>query len=109
MAKKIWEQNIPDDITMIRRLQKPKGRIDVVLDTDTYNEIDDQYALSYMIRSDEKLNVRALYAAPYFNDKSTSPKDGMERSYNEILTLLDLLDRKDLKPSVFRGSEDYLP
>ena len=109
MAKKIWGQNIPDDITMIRRLQKPSGRIDVVLDTDTYNEIDDQYALSYMIRSDEKLNVRALYAAPYFNDKSTSPKDGMERSYNEILTLLDLLDRKDLKPSVFRGSEDYLP
>ena len=109
MAKKIWEQNIPDDLTMIRRLQKPTGKIDVVLDTDTYNEIDDQYALSYMIRSDEKLNVRALYAAPYFNDKSTSPKDGMERSYNEILTLLGLLDRKDLKPNVFRGSEGYLP
>lgn len=108
MAKKIWEQNIPDDLTMIRRLQKPKGRIDVVLDTDTYNEIDDQYALSYMIRSDEKLTVRALYAAPYFNDKSTSPKDGMERSYNEILTLLGLLGRDDLKPNVFRGSETYL-
>lgn len=109
MPKKIWEQNIPDDLTMIRRLQKPAGKIDVVLDTDTYNEIDDQYALSYMIRSDEKLNVKAIYAAPYFNDKSTSPKDGMERSYNEILTLLTLLEREDLKASVFKGSEDYLP
>ena len=108
MPKKIWEQNIPDDLTMIRRLQKPTGKIDVVLDTDTYNEIDDQYALSYMIRSDEKLNVMALYAAPYFNDKSVSPKDGMEKSYSEILTLLSLLGREDLKPCVFKGSEGYL-
>lgn len=109
MPKKFWEENIPDNMTMVRRLEKPTGRIDVVLDTDTYNEIDDQYALSYMVRSDEKLNVKALYAAPYFNDKSVSPKDGMERSYNEILTLLTLLEREDLKASVFKGSENYLP
>lgn len=40
MEKKLWEQNIPCDEVLIRRLQKPAGRIDVVLDTDTYNEID---------------------------------------------------------------------
>ncbi|MBQ2667113.1 MAG: nucleoside hydrolase [Clostridia bacterium] len=109
MAKKVWEQNIPDDLTLIRRLQKPAGRIDVVLDTDTYNEIDDQFALSYMIKNDDKLNVKAIYAAPFFNDKSVSPVDGMEKSYAEILTLLDLLGREDLKPNVFKGSETYLP
>ena len=35
MEKKLWEQNIPCDAVLIRRLQKPAGRIDVVLDTDT--------------------------------------------------------------------------
>ncbi len=88
--------------------KKPEGRVDVVLDTDTYNEIDDQFALSYLVRSDEKLNLQAVYAAPFLNRKSTSPKDGMEKSYQEIMKILDLLGRPDLKQNVFRGSEDYL-
>ena len=46
---------------------KPKGKVDVVLDTDTYNEIDDQFALAYLIKSNEKLNLQAVYAAPFFN------------------------------------------
>lgn len=108
MEKKIWEQNIPCDEALIRRLQKPAGPVDVVLDTDTYNEIDDQFALSYMIRNGEKLRVQAIYAAPFFNEKSVSPKDGMEKSFDEILTLLALLGREDLNPRVFKGSETYL-
>ncbi len=30
----------------IKNLQVPKGKIDVVMDTDAYNEIDDQFALA---------------------------------------------------------------
>lgn len=93
----------------LTRLQKPQGKIDVILDTDTYNEIDDQFALAYMVRSGEKLNVKAIYAAPFYNAKSSGPADGMEKSYFEILNILNLLGREDLKPSVFRGSETYLP
>lgn len=93
----------------IRRLQKPKGIVDVVLDTDTYNEIDDQFALSYLIKSDDKLKLQAIYAAPFFNTKSASPADGMEKSYNEIMNILTLLEREDLKDVVFRGSDRYLP
>ena len=40
---------VPNTESLLRRLTKPKGKIDVVLDTDTYNELDDQFALSYMI------------------------------------------------------------
>ena len=72
----------------LKNLEIPKGKVDVVLDTDAYNEIDDQYAISLMMKSNEKFNVKALYAAPFLNAKSTSPKDGMEKSYNEILNLL---------------------
>lgn len=97
-----------DQERMIRRLKKPQGRIDVVLDTDTFNEIDDQFALSYMVRSDEKLNVKAIYAAPFFNEKSTGPADGMEKSYQEIFKVLTLLGREDLKEVVYRGSTQYL-
>lgn len=98
-----------DNAKLIRRLEKPAGRVDVVLDTDTYNEIDDQYAVAYLIKSDDKLNLRALYAAPFYNDHSTSPADGMEKSYNEIMNILTLLEREDLKNCVYRGSTEYLP
>lgn len=98
-----------DDAKMIRRLEKPKGKVDVVLDTDTYNEVDDQYALSYLIKSDDKLTLKAIYAAPFFNEKSSGPADGMEKSYHEIMNVLTLIEREDLKEHVYRGSTRYLP
>ena len=87
----------------------PSGVVDAVIDTDTYNEIDDQFALAYMIRSNDKINLKAIYAAPFFNSHSTSPKDGMERSYNEIFNILTLMKEESLKSIVYRGSENYLP
>lgn len=92
----------------MKNLSVPAGDIDCVLDTDTYNEIDDQFALSFMVKS-PKLHVRALLAAPFFNSNSVSPEDGMERSYDEILNLLTLMGRNDLKQIVFKGSRTYLP
>lgn len=89
----------------IKNLSVPEGRVDVVLDTDAYNEIDDQFAISYLLKSKEKLNTKAIYAAPFFNQKSESPKDGMEKSYNEIFKILSLSGEKC---DVFKGSEKYL-
>ena len=96
------------DATIMKRLVKPKGSVDVVLDSDTYNEIDDQFALAYLIKSDYKLKLKAIYAAPFYNQKSSSPKEGMDLSFNEILRVLSLMKRDDLKPIVFKGSERYL-
>ncbi len=89
----------------IKNLSVPKGKIDVVLDTDAYNEIDDQFAIAYMLKSKDKLNVKAIYAAPFFNDRSQGPEDGMLRSYDEILKLLSLMDEK---VDVFEGSRGFL-
>ena len=89
----------------MKNLSVPKGMIDVVLDTDAYNEVDDQFAISYMLKSKEKLNTKAIYAAPFFNGNSVSPKDGMEKSYNEIFKILSLAGEEC---DVFRGSEKYL-
>ncbi|RED63212.1 hypothetical protein [Cohnella lupini] len=52
------------------RLTPPAGPVDMVLDTDTYNEIDDQFALAYAILSPEKIRLKAVYAAPFHNDLS---------------------------------------
>ncbi len=96
------------DIQLLKRLERPEGKVDVVLDTDTYNEIDDQFALSYLIKSDDKLDLKAIYAAPFFNNNSIGPADGMERSFQEIHKILKLIGKPELSEVTFRGSTCYL-
>ena len=91
----------------LKNLESPQKKIDMVLDTDAYNEIDDQFAISYMLRSPQ-LNPVAIYAAPFYNARSVSPADGMEKSYNEIMNILELAGRPDMKNKVYRGSCEYL-
>lgn len=92
----------------LKNLQVPDKTVDCVLDTDTYNETDDQFALSLLVKH-EKTNVRAIYACPFFNSNSSSPEDGMERSYDEIMNLLTLIGDEEMKKNVYRGSREYLP
>lgn len=47
------------------RLTLPDGPLRVVLDTDTYNEVDDQFALAYLLSSPERLR-RKLSMRPLF-------------------------------------------
>lgn len=90
----------------VRKLEPPAGQIKMVLDTDTFNEIDDQFSVIYALLSPERIELQALYAAPFHNDLSTGPKDGMEKSHEEIIRILKLMDREDVP--VYRGSESYL-
>lgn len=83
--------------------------MDVVLDTDTFNEIDDQYALAYLIKSSDELTLKAVYAAPFYNKRVSSPAEGMRKSYEEIHRILSFMGREDLKDRVYSGSECYLP
>ena len=52
--------------TRVRLLQPPKGKVKAVLDTDTFNEIDDQFAVVYALLSPEKIDVykRQSWALP---------------------------------------------
>lgn len=91
----------------LSRLLPPKEKVRVVIDTDTYNEIDDQFAIVHALLSPEKLSVEALYAAPFFNLRSENPGKGMNLSYEEILRLLDRMgiESGDL---AHLGSEGFL-
>ena len=93
---------------LLKNLECPSGPVDVVLDTDTYNEIDDQYAMAYLLTCGEKLNVKGICAAPFHNRRSSSPADGMKKSYDEIFRLLKLAGREDLNSIVYSGSQNWL-
>lgn len=58
------------------------NKINVILDTDTYNECDDQFALSYLIKSQDKFNIEAITVAPYSHNT---------RNYEKIINLCDLM------------------
>ncbi|OMF22251.1 nucleoside hydrolase [Paenibacillus sp. FSL H8-0548] len=90
----------------VKRLEPAHRKVRAVLDTDTFNEIDDQFAICYALLSPESISLQAIYAAPFHNELSDGPKDGMEKSYNEIVKVLELM--KSSVPS-YPGSESYLP
>ena len=94
---------------LLGRLERPEGRVRAVLDTDAFNEIDDQFALAYLLKKTAKFEVQALTAAPFFNEKSSGPEEGMRLSHREILHILTLMEREDLSERVFEGSAAYLP
>ncbi|MDF3130281.1 nucleoside hydrolase [Kiritimatiellaeota bacterium B1221] len=98
-----------DPDLLAQRLQHPGKKISLVLDTDTYNEVDDQFALAYALRSPEAIQLEAIYAAPFHNTRSTGPKHGMELSYDEILNVLSRMHESAEAHPVFKGSKTYLP
>ena len=97
-----------DASRLLEALRVPTERVDVVLDTDAYNEIDDQFALAYLLKQGERLHCRAICAAPFHNQRSMGAADGMEKSYEEIIKLLTLCEREDMVASVFKGSIAFL-
>ncbi len=78
----------------------------MVLDTDAYNEIDDQFALVHALLSPDRVHLEAIYAAPFHNGKSDGPGDGMWKSYEEIHRVLAMLGRTGVR--VLEGATEWL-
>ncbi|MBQ7922530.1 MAG: nucleoside hydrolase [Clostridia bacterium] len=87
----------------IEMLELHQGKVSVVLDTDTACEVDDQFAVAYAVRSAEagELVLEGLHATQFSDD----PADGMERSYQEIHKVLDLMGNTEYKNIVYRGAD----
>lgn len=102
-------QNFPkiNEAVRIKKLAPPTGKVRMVLDTDTYNEVDDQFALAYALLSPDKIQLEAIYAAPFKNNRAETPEEGMEKSYEEILRLLKFMGKPE-DNFAFRGSDRYL-
>ena len=97
-----------DKKTILETLVSKEGIVKVILDTDTYNEIDDQFALVQMLFSKKRMDVLSINAAPFsMNNRSDDPQKGMELSYDEIFRLLEKIDFKK-NNFVFKGSTKYV-
>ncbi len=83
-----------------------REKLNVILDTDTYNECDDQFALAYMLKSQDIFNVEAITVAPYINKHCTIP-EGQDNSYNEILKICKWLNFETAN-KVFKGAMDFM-
>lgn len=138
------------DAEMRQRLALPEGPVRLAIDTDTHNEIDDQFALAWALLSPDQFEIEGVYAEPYsfahhrepmlaayqtvvagqaLPDSLTAytgwvnnlieakvdpemipfvlPAEGMELSFQEILTVFDKL-KADPTGLVYRGSPGYL-
>lgn len=100
-------QNISNE-WLLGRFRIPEGKLRVVIDSDTYNEVDDQFAVAYALLSPERLDVEAIYAAPFRNERAADAAEGMRKSYDEILRLLGHMGRES-ENFVFRGADSFLP
>lgn len=83
-------------------------KINVILDTDTYNECDDQFALAYMLKSQDVFNIEAITVAPYSHkSKNVTVSEGQKLSYNEILKICNWLNFGTTN-KVYKGAMDYI-
>lgn len=65
-----------DEALRLKHLTPPTDKVQMVLDTDTYNEIDDQFAVVQALLSPDQLAVKAIYAAPFY----CGPQPDIDRS-----------------------------
>ncbi len=84
-----------------------KKKYKVILDTDTFNESDDQFALAYMFKSQDIFDIEAITIAPFRNKERFYEDSGIEKSYAEARKICDLLGYKDFD-KIYKGSTNYI-
>lgn len=52
----------------LKNLEAPTRIVDAVLDTDACNEIDDQFAIAYLLKNQDRIRIRGFCATPFFNE-----------------------------------------
>lgn len=93
-----FDMNIYEIFEDIKSDRKKK----VILDTDAYNEIDDQFAIACFYFS-KRTELIAVCAEHYMHDRCDSRTLGMNQSYDEIVKVLSLCDPDNTTP-VYHGS-----
>lgn len=83
-------------------------KLNVILDTDIGNECDDQFALSYLLKSQDVFNIEAITIAPYSHkERFPSVEANQENSFQEITKICEWLNF-DFKNKIFKGATDYM-
>lgn len=67
---------------MRQMLTLPSGKMRLIIDTDTHNEIDDQFALAWALLSQDRLEIEGVLAEPYSFAHHQAP---LLAAYEQIL------------------------
>jgi Inosine-uridine nucleoside N-ribohydrolase len=90
-----------------------KKRYNIILDTDMENEIDDKFALVYLLNSLDTYDIEAITIAPFNGSKYSGVLDqanleaGMDASYDTTLKIIDMMGVEN-KPPVYKGATGYI-
>ncbi len=82
---------------------KTPRRKKVILDCDTANEMDDQYAVAYVFGMKEKIELLAMTAEHYHYGDNGDLARGMEDSYEEFFRVMKMTHMENICP-VYRGA-----
>ena len=98
---------------LIAKLKTPEdGRIKLIVDSDVSNEIDDQFALAYVLARKEAFDLQAITLVPFKVtwQKNLSIRDGMIDSKNTAERILRLfgVKRSTKEPFVYFGCEGFV-
>lgn len=97
---KNYVENFDYSTRVVPAIPAAGKQIRVIIDTDAKNEIDDQWAITLAIFSQERFRIEGFVAASYLVDGPES----VQRSYDEIRTVLSLAGMADRFP-VYKGSQ----
>lgn len=79
----------------------------VILDTDTLNEADDLFTITYMMKSQDVFDVQAITIAPFKHSMwKKTVSESIDASHDETCKLYDYLNISD-KSNIYKGSRDY--
>lgn len=91
---------------VVSNMEKKK----IILDTDMYNEVDDQFALTYLMKSLDVFDLQAITIAPFSKSgyaNTLTIEEGTEKSYETTIKILDMLNKSSYKNIVYKGATKY--
>ena len=77
----------------------------IILDTDLYNEIDDDLALAYVLKSKDALNLEAVTIAP-FTKGEYNTKTSIDKSYEVAKKIFKMCNEQN-NEIIFKGATEY--
>ncbi len=82
---------------------KSPRRKKVILDCDTHNEMDDQYAVAYVLGREDRMELLAMTAEHYHCGKEGDLARGMEECYEEFFRVMRVCHKEGAAP-VYKGA-----
>ena len=87
----------------------PEENVDIILDTDTFNELDDQFAIAYLLHYTDRINLKGFTVAPFENKKLVKTiAEGQEKSKREIEKILRLANRTEYVDKIYTGAVNFM-